>query len=114
MNVFISGKITGNPDYKKQFHQRAVDLRSLGHFPYDPCVIGENLKEELGREPTYEEYMERDFEMIDRVDAINFLPNWQDSEGSKREYEYAVAHNKIILQIKMFDWHHHSDYKVKR
>ena len=114
MTVFISGKITGNPNYREQFKKRAKDLELLGYTVYDPCSIGDHLKEELGREPTYDEYMQRDLKYLDNADAINFLPNWQESKGSNIEYNYAKSHNKPIIQIKMLDYRRHSDVRRSR
>lgn len=113
MTVFISGKITGNPNYRQEFAAKAKELSEFGYTPYDPCIIGDRLKEELGREPTYEEYMQRDFKVLQDVDAISFLDNWQESAGAKREYDFAVKHNKKIISVRMFDRRRHSDVPFK-
>ena len=42
--VYISGKITGNANYIKEFENRAKQLKSLGYYPINPVRIYERLK----------------------------------------------------------------------
>lgn len=98
MKIYISGPITGNPDYKKQFAEAAAKLRSKGHQVFDPTVWNRE-----GLELDYEEYLILDFAMVDVADAIFMLPGWQNSKGAQREYWRAKEKEKIIL----------TDYKLK-
>lgn len=101
MFVFISGAITDNPNYEEQFAKREQELKELGHYPYNPVKIGERLKKRLGREPTYDEYLQEDLLYLDRSDAINHLEGWENSNGANIEHKRAIEKNKIILEIKM-------------
>lgn len=72
-NVYISGKITGNENYKAEFAKRATELKRMGFYPINPVKIYERLKIELGREPTYDEIMTKDIEELKNCEYINFL-----------------------------------------
>lgn len=92
MKIYISGSITGNPDYKKQFSDAATKLRNAGHQVLDPTVWNrEGLKLE------YEEYMRIDLAMLDVADAIFMIPGWQNSKGGRIEYWRAKRKGKVVL-----------------
>ncbi len=105
MFVFISGGITDNPNYEEQFATRERELKELGHCVYNPVKIGERLKKRLGREPSYDEYMQEDLLYLDRADAINHLEGWEKSKGANIEHEHAVKNNKIIIEFKKIPRH---------
>lgn len=92
MKIYISGPITGNPDYKKQFADAATKLRKEGHQVLDPTVWSRE-----GLELDYEEYMVLDLAMVDVADAVLMLPGWQNSKGAQREYWRAKEKEKIVL-----------------
>ncbi len=94
MKIYISGPITGNPDYKKQFSEVATKLRSEGHQVLDPTVWARE-----GLELEYEEYMLLDFAMVDVADAVLMLPGWQNSKGAQREYWRAKEAGKPALNL---------------
>lgn len=97
--VYISGKITGNPNYKSQFEKREKDLKSLGYYPINPVKIYERLKWRIGREPTRREIMDEDIKELKKCDYINHLDNWEDSEGAREEHRIAQENNITILEI---------------
>ena len=99
--VYISGKITGNKNYKSQFEKREKDLKSLGYYPVNPVKIYERLKWQLGREPNRDEIMAADIKELKKCEYINFLDNWKDSEGAKEEYQVAKANNITTLDFTM-------------
>lgn len=99
MKVYIAGKITGNPNFKKDFEQAETELIKRGHAVLNPaklpdCGFG------------YEDYMHICFAMIDVVKAVYLLPNWKGSPGANREFDYALASSKIITRDLDFekDW----------
>ena len=103
--VYISGKITDNENYVKDFENRARQLKSLGYYPVNPVWIYERLKAQLGREPTRREIMNEDIRELKKCDYINFLDNWEESEGAREEHETAVKENITILKITMLSNH---------
>lgn len=44
----------------------------------------------------YEAWLARDFQVIERSDAILLLPNWEQSEGAVRERGLAIALGKRV------------------
>lgn len=99
MKVYISGKISGEENYKEIFEQRARLLKETGFIPVNPVSIGERLRKTLGREPSYEEYLSSGIEALKDCYGITMLPNWEKSHGAKKEYEYAVKHNITFIEI---------------
>jgi hypothetical protein len=46
-----------------------------------------------------EDYLSEDFEIILRADAVVLLPNWRESDGARREVEFAS-----LRGIDVIDW----------
>ena len=88
MKIYLAGKITGNTDYIRDFMIWSVQLEEQGHIVLNPAILGEGLTEA--------EYMRICFAMIDVADRVAFLPNWEDSNGAKLEYEYCEYTGKPI------------------
>ena len=88
--VYVSGKITDNPNFQDDFARGVCKLREMGFKKIiNPCCLSVlNLD--------YEQYMKICFAMIDASDYVYFLDNWENSEGAKREMNYAIAKQKII------------------
>lgn len=100
MTIFISGKITDNPNYKEHFDKAEKQLKELGIIPINPTILPLGL--------TNAEYMKIGLSMLENCDGIYMLSNWQNSKGAKIEYEYANYLNKHIyfeeqIQSNIFD-----------
>ena len=89
MKIYISGRITNNDNYKNDFKQAAQYLTNQYYIVINPCCLPLGLK--------YEEYIHINKAMIDVSDAIYLLKNWEDSNGARIEYDYAVEKRKTIL-----------------
>lgn len=89
MKIYVSGKITGNPDYEKTFEAAKENLKHNGFIVLTPLLIKASLN--------YEDFMTIDFAMISVCDAIYMLKGWEESPGAKREFAYAKAMNKKII-----------------
>lgn len=99
MKVYISGPITGNENYVYEFKQREKELFESGYKPVSPVTSGRLLKKKLGREPSWEEYIEDALKVLKDCEGINFLPGWEKSRGAKIEHDFAVENNIVIVQI---------------
>lgn len=99
MKVYISGKITGNPGYEEEFALREKTLRDNGYLVINPVTEGKRLQKKLGKEPTWDEYIELSLKLIDECDGVSYLSNWKDSKGARIEHDYAVEHNKVTLHV---------------
>ena len=89
--IYISGKITGDENYRQKFEAAEKLLKEKGYNVINPCKVGEY------EFFSYEQFLHIDFALIDCVDAVFMLPDWEDSQGATREYHYAKAHGKTII-----------------
>ena len=93
MKVYISGPISSDPDHAEKFAAAYVDLVNKGHKPINPVDTGRELKEKMGREPTWEDYMRACIKALMDCDAICMLPDWSDSRGACFEFDLATKLN---------------------
>ena len=91
MTLYISGKITGDPDYKRKFAEAQKSLETKGYDIINPCEIGEYAF------LSYEQLLHIDFALIDVADAIYLLRDWAGSSGAKREKEHAEMLGKKVM-----------------
>jgi hypothetical protein len=89
MTVYISGPISNDPDHAEKFAVAFVDLIGKGHTPINPVYIGRELKAQMGREPTWEDYMRECIKALCDCDAICMLPGWNGSKGALMEHAIA-------------------------
>lgn len=81
MKVYISGPMTGIPEYNAAaFLGAEMGLRHNGYEVVNPWRLGE--VKGWGRS----DYMRRDIPAMASCDAIYMLPGWLRSWGAKREY----------------------------
>lgn len=80
--IYISGGITNNPDYKRQFTRKYKELEKKGYIVLTPLFINAQLR--------WEEYMHIDYAMIDICDAIYMMDGWKDSQGARLEHIHAM------------------------
>lgn len=83
--TYISGPMTGLPDYNRPAFNRAADfLRKQGHVVWNPA-------EEFDREIILPRkiYMRRDIEALLKCESIVMLKGWENSAGARLELEIA-------------------------
>lgn len=85
--VFISGKITGDPNYKAKFDKAKQDLESKGCIVLNPAWMPAGLFDR--------DYMHMCIAMIDVADEVVFLPDWETSPGARLEWQYCVYTQKV-------------------
>ncbi len=92
--VYISGPMTGHPDYNRPaFHAMANKLRAGGYEVLNPAEV------DLGERATWEDYLRKDLQMLVTVQEVCMLPGWQSSQGAL--LEVAIAR---ILGIPVVDY----------
>ena len=89
MIVYIAGKISGNPEYKKQFAAAAARLRQQGLEVINPAVLPQM---------EYHRYPPINLAMIDAADGLLLLPGWEHSTGAAWEAAYARRMGKTIFK----------------
>ena len=89
MIVYISGKISGNPEYKKQFAAAAARLRQQGIEVINPEVLPQM---------EYHKYPDICMAMISAADMVYLLEGWEESAGAAWERAYALRMGKRIRE----------------
>ena len=90
--VYLSGKITDNPDYKKDFASAELFLLQMGYMVVNPARL-----DEVAKELTYEQYMQICYRLIDIADIIFMVSGWQKSKGANAELSYAKSLGKKVM-----------------
>lgn len=84
MKIYISGPMTGIPDFNRPAFDRAADdMCAAGHEPVLPVQYVEGK--------TYEEYLSDDIKMLLDCDGIYMLDGWKESKGAKIKHMIALA-----------------------
>ena len=91
--IYISGKITGDDNYRTKFAMAENRLIRDGYKVLNPVKVGDRLDrvhQALGRAaPTWREYMRKCLVAIIDVDAVYMLRDWQESRGARLEHYIA-------------------------
>lgn len=97
MIVYLAGKYSGdieaNIDYARDL---AIELWEEGYTVICPHLNTAHFETDC--DLTYEEYLQGDFEIILRCDAVVMMPNWRDSAGATQEYEWAMRHSVPVYE----------------
>ena len=84
-HFYLSGPMTGLPDYNRPaFDEAAETLRKQGYAVFSPSEVG-SRDQIMSRSW----YMRKDIEALLQSDAVMMLPDWEQSEGAKLEFEIA-------------------------
>ncbi len=82
MKIYIAGKISGDPEYRKKFAAVAEKIRK----DWESAIILNPAELPEGLQP--KDYMRMCFAMIDAADILYALPDAKDSAGAKLEIAY--------------------------
>lgn len=100
MFIYLAGKLTGKTDSERFLNthlaiQYVVRLWKDGHEVYCPHMESLFIWDTL----TSQEWIRRDLKIIERVDAVAFLPNWKNSVGARQEHAHAKKLKKKIIYL---------------
>lgn len=97
MIVYISGKITGNENYKADFERGENWIAKKGHIVISPAKLDGILPN-----ATHQQYMTICYKLIDMCDCVAMLDGWQESKGAKAELTYAKSLGKKVIYEKYY------------
>lgn len=85
--IYVAGAYTSNPSKNMEIAEKAsIELIRNGFAVFTPH---KNFYDYQKYEDVdYETYLQIDFEIISRCNAVYVLDNWNESPGTKREIEY--------------------------
>lgn len=75
---YLSGPVTGNPDYKKQFAWSAKQLTRMGYDVINPAALSQVVPIV---ELSYDTIMEIDMLLLSKADYLIQLPGWETAEA---------------------------------
>jgi hypothetical protein len=83
MKLYISGRITGDADYKLKFNKADYQLFSAGYKAINPCNYVPNGMSWINAMKTVLSYMLK-------TDGVALLPDWYRSRGARIERRIAL------------------------
>lgn len=86
--VYLSGPMTGHPDYKERFGEIAAELEEDGYTVLNPAALPKGLN--------YGEYFPICIAMIEAAETVLMIPGWHQSKGACMEHMYAKTVGKAI------------------
>ena len=93
MKLYISGPITGVPNYQENFIKAETILKQAGHEVVNPCAVV------LADNATWEAYMKADIPLMLACDGVAVLPGWEASAGARFEVDIAQRLNMPIKDV---------------
>lgn len=96
--VYISGKMTGVPNYKEIFAKHEEALNVLGNEVFNPCYLSDYIiaRNHIDESHAFDEnlrslFLKEDIKALLECDTIYMIPGWETSEGAKLE-NYVATH----------------------
>lgn len=102
MLIYVAGPYSASSEFTvaqniEEAKQISARLWEKGHAVICPHMNTAFFENEAN--VSYQQYMDGDFMMVRRCDAMVMTPRWRDSKGAKMEHEYARS-----LGIPIYYW----------
>lgn len=89
--VYLSGRISGNENYKSDFASAQRFLEQMGYIVINPAQL-----EEVAEGLTNEQYIQICYRLIDIAEITFMVSGWQKSKGATAELSYAKSLGKEV------------------
>ena len=86
--VYLSGPITNNKNYRRQFSTAEEMIAGPDVAVLNPAALPQGL--------TQAQYMRISLAMLDSADVVLMLPGWERSAGARVEHDYALKVGKQV------------------
>lgn len=97
MRIYISGKVTGDENYKYKFKRAEEDIYTK-YALFEPKVESMPSKDHLKLDDkNWDECMIESLACLNSCDTIYMLRDWKDSTGACIELGYALAQNMTVI-----------------
>lgn len=93
MRIYLSGPITGHPDFKDKFEHAQKTLEAAGHEVVNPALLDTIMPPTA----THSDYMKICIPLENVCDTIYMLEGWKESKGAMMEFEYAYNTGLTII-----------------
>lgn len=101
--LYISGPITGVPDFKANFTQAATQLWTAGYDYINPCNIDPiDLGEGFEHEEKWIRYMRGDLAAMMRCGGVAMLDGHETSKGAHLERRIAFELQMPIMRVEQW------------
>lgn len=95
--IYISGGITGIPDYLAKFNEAENELIDMGYTSIiNPAFVARSLPEDF----SHENYMQVALAELRQCEAAYMLKGWKESVGACREYQEAIDRGMEVVYQK--------------
>jgi len=104
MKIYLSGPISGKPDFNRKAFQSAkdkiikecspvTDIEVVNPLDIADLINVEFIERGNFREPAWEDYMKRDITELMGASCVYLLDGWRDSRGANVEHFLALTLN---------------------
>ena len=93
MRLYLSGRITSNENYRKDFAEGRAGLENAGYDVCDPTDLG--FPEDI----PWEDAMKHDIREMLGCDGVALLPSWEESRGALIEARLAKELGMTAMPI---------------
>lgn len=100
--IYLSGPMTGYPDYNRQaFAEATAQLRDLGFKVVNPHELKEPFLKVNDPDYNWRQYLARDISVLltDDIEGVVVLPGWEKSRGSVLELHVAQYMGLKVYQL---------------
>lgn len=105
--VYLAGKYRSGTEYGVHCNIRAAESFAIEIWKLGvACICPHKNTAYLGGAVDDQVFLDGDFELIKRSDAIFMMQGWEDSEGASAELEFALVQGKRLFDSfdKLREW----------